>query len=735
MKLWKKIPLPVKKLANIADESRRQIFAFGVVLFINFPLYYIIWLHTAKDNFDNLPLRLVASLLCIPLILNKQWPQKALHWLTLYWYFTALYCLPFFFTFMLLKNNADTLWLMNIVSATFFILLLFEVIVSLSLLLIGSFAGYVAFILSDSTLYYPPEGAAPSGIIATLIAAIIIGSIFSRNKQLIEEIRRRSIKAEENSRAKTEFLANMSHDIRTPLTGIIGLSEFLKEKLTNKENQESASMIYLSGTQLLNFLNEVLEVISLDAANDNNVEKKTFDVVELMQDLIQLENPAASSRHLLLEKNIDKNIPRYVIGDKMKLHRILLNLIGNAIKFTEKGSVELAATLLSQDDKAAIIRFSVKDTGIGIPKKAQKNIFDCFYKVIPSYKGKYIGNGIGLHIVRKYVKLLGGEINFCSEEKKGTVFSVTLTFPLGTKPLQIEEKNYSPSKELPRIEAILPPTNTVEESLVPNKMKVLLVEDNKAALMGLQCQMREFPIAISEAMDGEGGLELIKKHRFDLIITDIGLPGISGDEMVREARVFEREIGRAPSFIIALTGHATAGSVGEKLMEAGINEIYQKPMLPEMLRKILKPLLEISTNISNQVHTTTSLPTLGLDLPATEEQLFEIGKYALLDLEVGAKALGSEELVKEILVHFKKEGIDPDLENIKKARLANDWDTVGALTHKIKGGATFGTVRLYYALLFMERYLKAGHKRCAEQLYEQMMAVIEETTAYLEKNL
>ncbi len=175
-------------LALIAVDSRRLMLAFGIVLFINYPLYYLIWLTTSSETYENLAMRLIASALCIPLILNQYWPSKRLHWLTLYWYLVACYCLPFFFTFMTLKNHASTLWLMNLISATFFILLLFDVLTSLILLAVGSAIGIFAFKLAGTVFYYNPGLVSLSNVIATLGAAIIIGGIFSRNKQVVEEI-------------------------------------------------------------------------------------------------------------------------------------------------------------------------------------------------------------------------------------------------------------------------------------------------------------------------------------------------------------------------------------------------------------------------------------------------------------------------------------------------------------------------------------------------------------------
>jgi signal transduction histidine kinase/CheY-like chemotaxis protein len=757
MNLWKSILTLVNKnkLKQFAVDSRRQLFAFGVVLFINYPLYYVIWLNTTQRNYENLPLRLIASALCVPLIFNTYWPKKALHWLTIYWCITACYCLPFFFTFMSLKNNIDALWLMNLVSATFFILLLFDVITSLTLLFVGTLTGFLAFKLSGSILYYPPGALSLSQIIATFIPAILIGSIFARNKQVIEEIRRRSIKAEESSRAKTEFIANMSHDIRTPLTGIINFSRYLKEEdnLSEDARKELAGDTYNASEQLLKLLNGVLDVVSADTATDEDVFHHSFDLFQMLDDIIQLEKPAVKSHLLTLRQSIDKTIPRYIVSDKIKLHRILLNLIGNAIKFTEKGYIELGAKLQSKSGNRVTIVFSVKDTGIGIPVEAQEQIFQRFYKVTPSYKGKYTGSGIGLHIVQKYVQLLDGEINFHSIFREGTTFFVTLSFPIGEtgdeksedksykELLKQEEEDLQLEEQFPLLSSM---TSAVDNS--NSNIKILLVEDNVTALKALKLLLMPYKLHVMEAQTAEDAFELVKKEVFDLIITDIGLPEMQGDALVEKIRQLENKMDRHRGKIVALTGHAVDRDMCDVCKKAGIDELFQKPILPKQLEHLLHPFMKeqekkiskpepVLKAVSEEKSISFASGQLGPDLPDTEAQLFEINHYPLLDLKVGEAALGSEDFAKAILKDLKKDGIEPDLENLKKAHAIGDWETVRALSHKMKGGANVGTVRLYYAILYMEKYLKAGHRHCAEALYSQMIQVIDETLNYLDKNL
>lgn len=556
-------------------------------------------------------------------------------------------------------------------------------------------------------------------------------------KKLEEELIKAKEAAEAGIRARTEFIANMSHDIRTPLTGIIGISEFFKEDLERDEDKDRAETINLCGKQLLGLLNSVLEVSSLDSSEDAIIHQ-SFDLYQLIEDLCQLEKPAVEARRLALHASIDENIPRYLMSDKMKIHRILLNLIGNGIKFTEKGSISLDVKLLSKETDKVTIEFSVKDTGIGIPEAAQSQVFERFYKVTPSWKGKFTGNGIGLHIVQKFTSLLGGQIHFESREGEGTRFYFTLTLSVGEANTQddadynrlLEEEKVCLEPEKPSV-AKKPENNA-------NQPKALLVEDNAMALTTLKLLLSRFDLNVSEAMDAEIGLELIKKHHpFDLIITDIGLPGISGDKMVAIVRDFEQKNALQRQKIVALTGHAAEGDVSQKCKDAGIDEIYQKPMGAATIKELIEPLflnMPVEKNPESQSQKfSPSGGKLGIDLPDTEAQLFAINHHPLFDIETGEKILGSRELVLEVIKDFKKSTLNEDLDAIKNAHTKGDWQTIEKLSHKLKGGACYGTVRLNYALLYMERYLKAGHTQAAEALYQQMIRVIDETAAYLEK--
>lgn len=520
-------------------------------------------------------------------------------------------------------------------------------------------------------------------------------------------------KAEAANFAKTEFITNMSHDIRTPLTGIIGLSQYLESHIKDLQEKECAKQIHESGEQLLKLLNGVLDMITADSTNEENRLGELFDLHELIQDVLILEQPAVYAKHLTIKSYIDKLVPHYVIGDKMKLHRILLNLTGNAIKFTKTGYIELHVKLLAQEKNLVTIEFQVKDTGIGIPKALQDKVFDRFFKVSPSHKGLYSGNGIGLHIAQKYVERLGGKLRLESQEGVGTSFLFTLNMTLGDKEF-IKQKQ----------EIMTPTLPVIIKKLHPNQLRVLLIEDNIAALKVLEMMMKPYSADIYTTKDAEAAFLLVQQQPFDLIISDIGLPQKNGDQLASDIRAWEDKHHRSSCIIVGLTGHSD-GDITRGCLKSGMNAIYQKPITAEQLKNLVER-FKADTE-STLSHSNTSL---GFDLPMTEEELFHLDLFPLLDIDAGLNTVGTIDTLKELLVLMLNTELPQELDAIQQAHAVQNWPLIEAIAHKIKSGALYcGITRMKYACQYLERYPKAGHSHLQEQLYQQLIKVTMQTQA------
>lgn len=543
--------------------------------------------------------------------------------------------------------------------------------------------------------------------------------------------------AESAVRAKTAFMANMSHDIRTPLTGVIGMSESLENTLQNPTEKESAHMLHDSGQELLSMLNDILDDIRADNVSEVDLTEKAFDLYRCIQDLVKLELPTTKLKGLGLEVSIEESVPRYIVSDRKKIHRILLNLLGNAIKFTKSGKVTIEVKCLDRKKSKVHLEFGVADTGIGIPKEMQAKVFDRFFRVTPSYKGLYAGHGLGLHIAQSYVSLLGGHITLTSEEGVGTTFHFDLQCKVAddnavkTDPInQALEKSPAPSPNRPPT----PHTPALPIEIAENAPHILLVEDNPIALKVLETIVTSAGSHPTTAADGEQALALVKSGDFDLIVTDIGLPGISGNELASCIREWEKENSLKNIPIIGLTGHARDAAMAECL-ESGMNDVFTKPaslpMIKEIVNKFISSQEPASHTLSNAKATSAPFGKLGVDLPDTEDALFELESFPVFDPKYGLQQINDLALLFDIWKAYISDEVQNDIHLMKKAYAKKDWAEVERLAHKIKGGVCYGTRRIFYACQYLERYYKAGHRMLLDKLYHQVLDVNGETIVTL----
>ncbi|STX40830.1 sensory box histidine kinase/response regulator [Legionella donaldsonii] len=527
--------------------------------------------------------------------------------------------------------------------------------------------------------------------------------------------------AETANQAKTEFIANMSHDIRTPLSGIIGMSKFLEEGAGNPQEKQYARWVNESGEQLLKLLNGVLDVVSAEQVSEEDIHQETFDLRQSIEGIVRLEQPMIYQKNLNLEVKIDQQIPQFLVSDRFKLHRILLNLVGNAIKFTENGRVLIGISQRSKTNERIELDFRITDTGTGIPKELQSKVFERFYRISPSYKGEYHGHGVGLHIVEKYVSLLGGKIQLESEEGKGTTFYFTLSMAIGKKEdavisEPIQPANTSSSKEPINIQ---PSNSSLELPADSDSPYLLLVEDNLIALKIVETITQQTGCRFVSATDGEKAFKLATSQHFDLILTDIGLPGMSGNELARAIRKWETDNSLPSIPIVGLTAHGLIAAKPESL-QAGMNMVISKPIQLATLQTVINQFIK-SCNIQKT-------KTLGVDLPETEDELFLLDHYPLFDLETGITNLGNEDVLRELLSLMLNQELPGDSLKIQSAYNEQNWDKIEDLAHKLKSGAVYcGTIRLKYACQYLERYHKAGHTHKLEQLYHQLIQVINDS--------
>ena len=342
--------------------------------------------------------------------------------------------------------------------------------------------------------------------------------------------------------------------------------------------------------------------VTADNLNEEDIHPETFNLRASIEGLYDLLLPSIEAKKLELRIEIDPKIPQYIINDRIKIERTLLNLITNAIKFTDTGHVELQIKLLAKKGKSVHLEFKINDTGVGISQDQLHKVFDRFFRATPAYEGKYAGHGVGLHIVKKFVNLLGGEIHVESQLEKGTTFRFALLMKTGKAS---DAKTLEPKDMLTAIPSVMPlPKKNLRQTAAPihsdnanGKPKLLLVEDESIACQIAQSFFETAGFSVIIAEDGETALEFAKKGNFALIVSDVGLPGMSGNEWTAAFRHWEWTSNKPSVPIVGLTAHAV-GKAKEDCLAAGMNEVLSKPMNLTVAKNLFQQFCEVEENKS-----------------------------------------------------------------------------------------------------------------------------------------
>lgn len=380
-----------------------------------------------------------------------------------------------------------------------------------------------------------------------------IPTFFDR-KRVEEEMQRSKQLAEESARSKSDFVANMSHELRTPLGAILGFSDLLQKTELDSVQKDYLDAIHKAGNSLLSIINDILDLSRLDAGKFI-IESLPFSVHELMHSVQVMFTSRAKQKQLRFTCIVDTSINYPVLGDAMRLTQILSNLIGNALKFTEKGSVTVSCTAEDEEENSVLLLFSVKDTGIGIPEDKVKEVFERFTQADTNITRKYGGTGLGLAITRQLVELQGGTISFKNNPGEGAEFLFSIRYNKMQGAAVVQQKV----------------THANDIVIEPGK-HILLVEDNLMNRKLATIILQSHGLDISIAENGEKAIELLKKDHFDIILMDIQMPVMDG---YKATQVLRNEL-HISTPVIAMTAHALAGEK-EKCLQAGMNDYISKP--------------------------------------------------------------------------------------------------------------------------------------------------------------
>ena len=394
--------------------------------------------------------------------------------------------------------------------------------------------------------------------------------------QLAEDRARASEAAERASQAKTQFLANISHEIRTPMTGVLGLTQLLLAGELSPLQRERTESLLKAGESLLRLLNDVLD-LTRNEAGQLRLEHINFDLHQLVNDVGRLYAHSAQQQGLHLDCHVDANIPRRAMGDPFRLRQILSNLVSNAVKFTERGTIEVHLERRPREEVQRLsLRFHVRDTGIGIPPEASTNLFTPFSQADDSMSRRYGGTGLGLAICQQLVSSMGGSIRYDSSDK-GSHFYVDVDLD---EAADIPEQSGDESRLLSH--------RLVAEG---GRLRILLVDDNETNQILVKAMLEligDFEVMLA----GDGRIALDRFREADLILMDCQMPIMDGYSAARGIRERERQEGRKTVPIIALTAHAL-DSERQRCIEAGMSEFLSKPVLMQQLSTKLEAVLPV----------------------------------------------------------------------------------------------------------------------------------------------
>jgi two-component system sensor histidine kinase/response regulator len=405
------------------------------------------------------------------------------------------------------------------------------------------------------------------------IGVLGIARDITQRKQAEDDIRRAKEMAEEATQVKSDFLANMSHEIRTPMNAILGLSHLMMKTNLDARQRDYIQKMGRSGQHLLGIINDILDFSKVEAGKIE-LEHTEFDLEALLAAAADLAAEKSDAKGLRLAIEVDPEVPRRLVGDSLRLSQVLVNLVNNAVKFTEHGEVVVAARIERRASEGLLVRFSVKDTGIGMSQEQMTRLFESFHQGDTSITRKYGGTGLGLAISRRLATLMGGDVGVQSSPGQGSLFWFTALLGVGASPPQERGDRTPPPDDFAQLRKVLAPLQGAH---------VLLVEDNDINQI-VACELlTDAGLVVDIAEDGRAAVDRVQGQPYDLVLMDMQMPVLDGVAATIEIR-------NLPGFedlpIIAMTANAMDRD-RDRCLQAGMSDFVSKPIEPDELWRVL----------------------------------------------------------------------------------------------------------------------------------------------------
>jgi signal transduction histidine kinase/AmiR/NasT family two-component response regulator/HPt (histidine-containing phosphotransfer) domain-containing protein len=547
------------------------------------------------------------------------------------------------------------------------------------------------------------------------------------NSKLIEVNKELAIaleKAERAERAKSEFLANMSHEIRTPMNSVIGFSDILFEENITKEQKEYIGFIRQSAKSLMQIINDILDFSKIEAGK-LEIKAEECDINQILESIGSVFNIQAQEKGLKFKILLGDKLPSTIYTDSGRLRQCLVNIVNNAIKFTEKGYVHLTASSEDRNSQPHI-RFDVEDTGIGIPLEMQQEVFKSFTQADGGTSRKYGGTGLGLAITKYLADLLGGEITLTSKEGKGSLFSLVIPVCMGmTRQPTLDVNNGYP-------------VSTGNEAKEPSELSghILIAEDVETNRKLVNFLLKRMGLETTTVTDGKEAVQKALEHGYDLILMDIQMPCMNGYEATKALRKAGIQ-----TPIIALTAYAMKGD-DQKCIEAGCDDYLPKPVdRQQLLEKLRKFLPSKSQDLIKEVDSvqsqTNELLKLCDEKPCNQSDSKDNANAevneTIINLDHLINKLGDEKSVREIMPTYLEDN-KKLFEKLTKAVKTDNTNEINRYAHAIKGTArNLGAERLSQTAEHLESAAKEGNTQIIRISYEEMKAEFEKLLTFLSK--